>query len=73
MLAALGAEVFPGLRGFQAQLIPLVSAFLAITCDVSAPGPEPNLGFNIGALIIRIGFGGILYYKYNKETPKTLF
>ena len=25
---------------------------------------------NIGALIIRIGFGGPLYYKYNKEPPK---
>ena len=27
----------------------------------------------IGALIIRIGFGGILYCNYNKEPPKTLF
>ena len=25
----------------------------------------------IGALIVRIGFGGIEYYSYNKETPKT--
>ena len=25
---------------------------------------------NIGALIIRIGFGDPLYYKYNKEPPK---
>ena len=25
---------------------------------------------NIGALIIRIGFGGPLYYNYNKEPPK---
>ena len=24
-------------------------------------------GGNIGALIIRIGFGGIIYYIYNKE------
>ena len=24
----------------------------------------------MGALIIGIGFGGILYYKDNKETPK---
>ena len=23
-----------------------------------------------GALVIRIGFGGILYYKYNEELPK---
>ena len=27
---------------------------------------------SIGALIIRIGFGGPLYYKYNKELPKTV-
>ena len=27
-------------------------------------------GFSIGALIIRIGFWGILYYNYNKEPPK---
>ena len=25
---------------------------------------------NVGALIIRVGFGGILYYNYNKEPPK---
>ena len=25
---------------------------------------------NIGALIIRIGFGGPLYYMYHKEPPK---
>ena len=25
---------------------------------------------NIGALIIRIGFWGPLYYKYNKDPPK---
>ena len=29
-------------------------------------------GNNIGALIIRIGFGGRLYYNYNKEPPKIL-
>ena len=23
-----------------------------------------------GALIIRIGFGGVLYYSYNRESPK---
>ena len=28
------------------------------------------MGFNIGALIIRLGFGGPLYYTYNKEPPK---
>ena len=28
------------------------------------------LGFNIGALIIRVGFGGPLYYNYNKDPPK---
>ena len=27
---------------------------------------------NIGALIIRIGFWGILYYTYNKEPPKPI-
>ena len=27
-------------------------------------------GYNLGALIIRIGFGGILYHNYNKEPPK---
>ena len=28
-------------------------------------------GFDIGALIIRVGFWGLLYYNYNKEpTPK---
>ena len=25
---------------------------------------------NVGALTIRIGFGGILQYSYNKEAPK---
>ena len=25
---------------------------------------------NLGALIIRIGFWGLFYYKYNKEPPK---
>ena len=25
---------------------------------------------NVGALTIRIGFGGILYYNYNQEPPK---
>ena len=28
---------------------------------------EPD---NVGALIIRIGSWGILYYNYNKEPPK---
>ena len=27
---------------------------------------------NIGALIVRIGFGGILYYSSNTEPPKLL-
>ena len=26
--------------------------------------------FNVGALIIRTGFWGLLYYIYNKEPPK---
>ena len=25
---------------------------------------------NIGTLIVRIGFRGILYYRYSKETPR---
>ena len=33
----------------------------------------PHFLCNIGALIIRIGFGGILDYSYNKEAPNTLF
>ena len=28
-------------------------------------------GVNIGAGTIRIGFGGIVYYNYNKEPPKS--
>ena len=30
------------------------------------------LGFNIGAVMIRIGCRGILYYNYNKEPPSLL-
>ena len=30
----------------------------------------PAMTGNIGVLIIRIGFWGILYYSYNKEPPK---
>ena len=29
-----------------------------------------GLGSNLGALIIRIGFGGTFYYNYNKEPPR---
>ena len=28
-----------------------------------------SAGYSIGALIIRIEFWGLLYYKYNKESP----
>ena len=28
---------------------------------------------NAGALVVRIGFGGILYYNNNKEPPQSLF
>ena len=28
---------------------------------------------NVGALRIRIGYRGIIFYNYNKEPPKTLF
>ena len=35
------------------------------------PGSDfSGLGFNIGALIIRLVFWGPLYYNYNKEPPK---
>ena len=30
----------------------------------------PVEGLSIGALIIRIGFWGPVYYNYNKEPPK---
>ena len=30
-------------------------------------------GFNVGALIIRIGFGGVPYYTYGILYPQTLF
>ena len=35
-------------------------------------GPALKLtrNINVGALIIRIGLWGILYYNYNKEPPK---
>ena len=29
--------------------------------------------YSIGAFIVRIGFGGILYHNGNKETPKPYF
>ena len=29
--------------------------------------------YNVGALIVGIGLGGILYYSCYKEPPKTLF
>ena len=31
-----------------------------------------GLPAKVRALIIRIGFGGTIYYKYNKEPPKRL-
>ena len=35
------------------------------------PVKRPRLrGINIGALIIRIGFWGILYYNYNEGPPE---
>ena len=33
-------------------------------------GPKIKNKHNVGALIIRIAFGGICYYNYDKETPK---
>ena len=32
--------------------------------------PKPFERYTFGALIIRIGFWGPLYYKYNKDPPK---
>ena len=34
------------------------------------PGSERKETCNVGALIIRIGFGGIVYYNYKKEPPE---
>ena len=37
-------------------------------------GVRAQLRHNVGALVIRIGFGGIiLCFYYNKEPPQTLF
>ena len=36
----------------------------------STPNPKTDVATAIGALIIRIGFWGPLYYNYNKEPPK---
>lgn len=36
-------------------------------------GRPLGLGFNIGTLIIRMGFGGRLYCNCNKKPPKNLF
>ena len=33
-------------------------------------GFDKGDGVNVGALIIRIGFWGSLYYNHNKEPPK---
>ena len=33
-------------------------------------GFDKGDGVNVGALIIRIGFWGPLYYNYNKDIPK---
>ena len=40
--------------------------------DVRSPGLQGRslVSVNIGALIIRKGFWGTLYYNYNKEPPK---
>ena len=37
---------------------------------LGATGDSSARGFHVGALIIRIGLGGPLYYKCNKEPPK---
>ena len=53
-----------------------VAAMLAIHCPAFTKRPPNAWGIfveeisNIGALIIRIGFEGIIYHDYNKEPPK---
>ena len=34
------------------------------------PSGQRNSSANVGALIVRIGFGGILYENYNKAPPR---
>ena len=43
---------------------------LAIASQSYRGNEEDSIVANIGALIIRIGFWGPLYYNYNKEPPK---
>ena len=44
--------------------------FLAFLPEMSGRFRVCASRFNIGALMIRIGFWGLLYYTYNKEPPK---
>ena len=48
--------------------------YLTASCGLrNTIGVETAVTANVGTFIIRIGFGGILYYNYNKEPPQTLF
>ena len=46
----------------------LLSTLANIRNEIAACGSAP-LVCNIGALIIRIGFGGLSYFNYDKEPP----
>ena len=43
-------------------------------CEFGGPGEEDSTWkcYTIGALVIRIGFWGILYSNYNKEPPESI-
>ena len=65
---------------FEGEL--LLEPRFPATWPTGAPAREAGLGLarrapqiipvNMGALIIRIGFWGILYYSYNKEPPNPI-
>ena len=58
-------------RREKLEAAPESAAWLTSTVSAKAPSFWRALGgYNIGALIIRIGFWGPLYYNYGKEPPK---
>ena len=54
----------PRLAAWSAKIPKLDEGWLP--CTSGLRGSQ----LDVGALIIRIGFGGISYYNYNKEPPK---
>ena len=60
--------------GWDAPVRSVRSASPAVCCVRLASAAywylQPSQKFDIGALIIKIGFWGPLYYIYNKEPPK---